>query len=174
MMHTRLLIALTFTCLSVLMVSTLPMNAQARQFRQVVPIATPKKNVASLPEGAQAVEKAVELGRDVVTAAVNDVISKWNTADMQSTLGEQFFDRARLGDAMDTLVPRDAILSVQSVQGIQTLQQYLMPADEGEDLVSIVSATVRTQLEFNNPSTGFVRLPGVNEFVLQVTQPAPR
>ena len=75
---------------------------------------------------------------------------------------------------MDTLVPRDAILSVQSVQGIQTLQQYLMPADEGEDLVSIVSATVRTQLEFNNPSTGFVRLPGVNEFVLQVTQPAPR
>lgn len=147
---------------------------QARQFRQIVPIATPVKTTSALPEGAIAVENPQQLDRATVETAVNEVLSKWNTPDMQSTISEQFFDKVRLGDAVDTLVPRDATMSVQSIQGVQTLQQYILPEPEGNNLVSIVSATVRTQLEFNNPEQGFVRLPGVNEFILKVSQPAPR
>ena len=159
------MVALTLVCSSVL---------HARQFRQILPIATPNKSVSSLPEGAIAVEKPQQLDRGTVETAVNAVVSKWNTGDMQSTLDDSFFDKARLGDAVDTLVPRDATMIVQSVQGVQTLQLYIMPQTEGDDLVSIVSATVRTQLEFNSAETGFVRLPGVNEFILKVSQPAPR
>lgn len=157
--------------LCVLVMSALFGNIQARQFRQVIPIATPNK-AATLPQGAVAVDKPRELDREEVKAAVNQVLSKWNTGDLAEVLSESFFDRTRLTDAVDNIVPRDATLSIQSVQGIQTLQQFIMPGDEGDSMVSIVSATVRTQLEYNDPDSGFVRLPGVNEFVLKVTQPA--
>lgn len=146
--------------------------ATARQFRHVVPIATPAKHSASLPDGAKPVEKPQALSRDQVRAAVDQVLSKWNTSEMEQTLADNFFDRTRLSDAMDTVVPRDATLRVQSVQGVQTLQQYIMPSNSGDSRVSIVSATVRTQVEFNDPDTGFVSLPGLNEFVLKVTQTA--
>ena len=154
-----------------LVIITLSGNVQARQFRQVIPIATPNKSVAALPEGAVAIEKPRELGREEVKAAVNQVLSKWNTGNLSEVLSESFFDRTRLTDAVDNLAPRDATLSIQSIQGIQTLQQFVMPGDDGDSMVSIVSATVRTQLEYNDPDSGFVRLPGVNEFVLKVTQP---
>ena len=93
---------------------------------------------------------------------------------MESILADSFYDKSRLLDVMDTQVPRDARLSIQSIQGIQTLQQYRVPDAGGRDsLVSIVSATVRTQLEFNS-TNGFVRLPGTNEFLLKVkTAAAP-
>ncbi len=161
--------AVTLICL---LSSGLSYSVYARQFRQVIPIATPHKIKANLPEGAIAVEKPRDLSREDVKAAVDQVISKWNTGDMESTLSDQFFDKSRLTDVMDAVVPRDAVLSIQSVQGVQTLQQYIMPSDTGKDRISIVSATVRTQVEFNDSENGFVRLPGVNEFVLQVTQPA--
>ncbi|NKB35800.1 MAG: hypothetical protein GKR93_01335 [Gammaproteobacteria bacterium] len=155
----------------VLLLATSSMNTHARQFRQVIPIATPNKSAATLPEGAVAIEKPRELGREEVKDAVNQVLSKWNTGNLSEVLSESFFDKTRLTDAVDNIAPRDATLSIQSVQGIQTLQQFIMPGEDGDSMVSIVSATVRTQLEYNDPESGFVRLPGVNEFVLKVTQP---
>ncbi|MBT7950798.1 MAG: hypothetical protein HN764_04180 [Gammaproteobacteria bacterium] len=149
-------------------------SVQARQFRQVVPIATAKKIKSALPDGAVAIKQAKELEKGQITEAVNQVLSKWNSGDLEQVLSDDFFDKSRLTDAVDSIVPRDAALRVQSVQGVQTLQQYIMPTDEGDTMVSIVSATVNTQLEFNDPASGLVRLPGVNEFVLKVTQPAPR
>ena len=145
-------------------------DAQARQFRQVVPIASPHKSTTTIPDGAKAVNNPQQLDRGQVKAAVDQVLSKWNAGDMDQTLADSFFDKTRLTDALDTIVPRDAILRVQSVQGVQTLQQYIMPSDDGDNRVSIVSATVRTQLEFNDPESGYQALPGVNEFVLKITQ----
>jgi len=37
-------------------------------------------------------------------------------------------------------------------------------------VVSLVSAIVETQIEFLDGRTGFVRLPGANEFTLRVTE----
>ncbi len=145
-------------------------RVEARQFRQVVPIATPHKLKSTLPDGAKAIENPRQLGRAEVTSAVNQVLSKWNTGELDQTLSDQFFDRTRLTDAVDNVVPRDATLRLQSVQGIQTLQQYIMPGDAGDSRVSIVSATVRTQLEYNDPESGYVAVPGVNEFILKVTE----
>ena len=45
--------------------------------------------------------------------------------------------------------------------------------DARGDIVSVVSATVRTQLEFNSPELGFVRRPGTSEFILEIRTPAP-
>ncbi len=148
--------------------------SQARQFRLLTPIASPEQPLANVPAGAVAVEAVTPLSRQVVEPMVRKVIEQWNTPGMISTLSDQFYDKSRLLDVMDTGVPRDAKLRVQSIQGIQTLQQYINPGagTERGEMVSIVSATVQTQLEFNS-SNGFTRLPGTNEFILQITQTAP-
>jgi len=150
-------------------------SLQARQFRQLVPIATPEAPAANLPAGAIPVERVVQLDRDQVEPLLREVLEQWNAPGMTEMLAEEFFDSSRLMDAMGIIVPRDATLRLQSVQGIQTLQQYIMPnMDEDRDeMISIVSATARTQVEFNTPGAGFVRLPGVNEFILKVTSAAP-
>jgi hypothetical protein len=146
---------------------------QARQFRQMMPIAGPEVETANLPENAEPVSRLQPLSRTDVQPLVEKIVGQWNGGSMESILADSFYDKSRLLDVMDTQVPRDARLSIQSIQGIQTLQQYRVPdAGGGRDsLVSIVSATVRTQLEFNS-TNGFVRLPGTNEFLLKVTTAA--
>lgn len=148
---------------------------QARQFRQMVPIATPGVTEANLPKGAVPVKQVKPLDRAAVESMLRGVLGKWNTPAMRETLAQEFYDSSRLMDAMDTIVPRDATLKLQSIQGIQTLQQYLVPGANGgsTEMVSIVSVTARTQVEFDKPGSGFVRLPGVNEYVLKITTAAP-
>ncbi len=142
----------------------------ARQFRPIKPIATPNAEDATLPEGAMQATNVIPVPRAVVKNRVSRIVEKWNTPEMAETLAEEFYDRTRLLDVVDGGVPRDARLRMQSLQGTQTLQQYHLPDPDGRPKeVSIVSATVRTQLEYNSP-TGFVRLPGTNEFIFKVTR----
>lgn len=149
--------------------------SQAREFRLLNPIASPLKATANLPADAVPVQTVAPVSREMVEPLVKKVIEQWNTAGMAETLSEQFHDKSRLLDVVDSGVPRDARLRIQAVRGIQTLQQYMQPDPSGGrgTVVSIVSATVQTQLEFNSPSSGFVRLPGTNEFILEITTAAP-
>ena len=154
---------------------SISVEINARQFRLLSPIASPEQNGTAIPKGTIAVDNIQPLSREDVEPLIRDLLSQWNTAEMASTLSDSFYDKSRLLDVMDTGVPRDAKLRVQSVQGIQTLGQYINPGegDERGELVSIVSATVRTQLEYNNASGSFVSQTGTNEFILQVKTAAP-
>lgn len=107
----------------------------------------------------------------LVKQQVEGLVSRWNTPEMQQDLAASFRDSQRLMENMDVVVPRDATLRLMSVQGVQTLKQFKRPAEDGQPArrVSVVSATVSTQLEYQSPS-GFVRLPGVNEFVLEISE----
>lgn len=147
--------------------------ATARQFRAVRPIATPGAE-ATVPPGARPVPRMQALTREQVEPLARRVVAAWNTPKMAQTLAESFYDRSRLLDTVDGVVPREATLRLQAVQGVQTLQQYLRPSadGDGEEQVSIVSATVRAQLEFNAPG-GFRRVSGTTELLLEVTEPAP-
>jgi len=149
-------------------------SSQARQFRLMTPIATPEEPNAQLPDGVMSVENVQPVPREEVETLVKEVIEKWNTPEMESTLSEQFYDKSRLMDVVETGVPRDATLRIQAIRGIQTVQQYIVPnPDKGRnEVVSIVSATVQTQLEFNT-GTGFTRFPGTNEFILKVNSAVP-
>lgn len=143
---------------------------EARQFRQIIPIPSAQKSGVKLPDGAVPLSQARSLDREQVQAAVEQVITRWNNSGLDQVLAEEFFDKSRLTDAIDTVVPRDASLRVQSIQGVQTLQQYRLPGESGgSQIVSIVSATVNTQVEFNDPQAGFVRRQGLNEFILKIT-----
>jgi hypothetical protein len=150
-------------------------NPALAQFRSFTPIASPRSYVSGLPAGTVAVEQLVPLRRSEIESRLEKIIEQWNNPGMAATLAEEFYDRTRLLDAVNTDIPRDAKLRILSIQSVRTLRQYQVPAMNGEAEinVSIVSATARTQLEFNSP-TGFVRLPGTNEFILRITKPAPR
>lgn len=146
-------------------------GSQARQFRSLIPIATPSQVSTRMPEGGIPVQQVRQMDRGMVESAVRQVVEKWNTPDMSRVLADEFYDSSRLLDNMDTLVPRNATVRLQSLQGIQTLQQYVVPGEGGggDKVVSIVSATALTQVEFEQPGGGFVRLPGTNEYILKIT-----
>lgn len=155
--------------LTVLLGGLLP--AQAQEVRQFKRIATPQA-MPSLPSGARAVANARPVAPAKVEAAVKQISAAWNSPRLESLLAENFYDKRRLMDSLSTLVPRDAKLRVLGIQGVKTLNQYLQAGAQGEQLVSRVSVTLRTQVEFNDPRGGFQRLEGDNEVILLVFEPA--
>lgn len=142
----------------------------ARQFRQIVAIPTPGPGVA-LPPGAKPVAAVTAVPRAEVERALGTVVAAWNSQALDDRLAAGFYDRTRLLDTLDGVAPRDATLRLQSIQGVQTLAQFVQPAADGRDsrIVSRVSVTARTQVEFRGADGSFVRRDGVNEFVLKLT-----
>lgn len=146
-------------------------DAVDAQVRRIRPIATPVVEEI-VGDGIEESAAFLPVDRNLVTRAVEQVVQQWNSRDLEPVLSEQFFDRERLKQSMDTVVPRDATLRIQTVRDIQTLRQYV---EEGEfgglgNIVSVVSATVETQVEYNTGG-GFVRLPGTNEFIMEIRTP---
>ncbi len=146
----------------------LPLAVLADEFRSFNPIPTPAA-AAAVP-GALPVARPVPVDPRLVEAAVRKLLAAWNTPGFAEQLGVSFYDRARLLDAMDDKAPRDAVLRIIAIRGIHTVAQYRQPGEEGESLVSIVTAVVETQIEYNDPATGLQRHPGVNELTFRVTQ----
>ncbi len=158
-----LVLCIAFICVCVRVVHT-------REFRSLNLIPTPGK---LLPEGATAVAKIQPVDRNIVEKAVNNIVGAWNTPRMEDTLAEDFFDKSRLVDAIEDIekVPRDTRLRILSIQGIQTLSQQIQTdASDVEWVESIVSATVKTQTEFNDAAEGFQRLEGDNELIIRIKQ----
>lgn len=135
--------------------------AAAQEGRTFSPIARPAARPA-LPEGAQRVSPPRPIDRARIEAAVATVAKAWSERGLDSVLAPGFSRRDELVDALQTKVPRDATLRVTAIQGWQVLEQWR----HGGLLVSRVSVTVRTQVEFNDPFSGFQARDGTNEFVM--------
>lgn len=144
-------------------------HAEARQFRSIKSITTPQNLLGNLPPGAVVSQSIQPIPREAVERRIGQLLDKWNGPGMEETLAQEFYDRTRLLDKVETEVPKDAQLRLLGIQGSQTLQQYSLPATGNEPAreVSVVSVTVQTQLEYSSAS-GVVRLPGTNEYLLQV------
>jgi hypothetical protein len=139
-------------------------HVSAREFRTLNEI----QAAALVPDSAAAVQKLIPVNQALVDQAVEQIMSQWSTPAMQEYLGKDFYDANRLEDVIDTLVPRDAEIRILGVSGVQTLQQYVEESATGVPVrVSRVSVTVRTQLEYNDPENGLVRLPGTTEYILK-------
>ena len=144
-------------------------TSSAREFRTLNEI-----RAASLPpDGATTVEQFVPVDQRLVNEAVEQIMRQWSTP--QAYLNKDFYDASRLEDVLDTLVPRDALVRILSVQGVQTLQQFQEREETTGELVRVsrVSVTVRTQLEYNDPASGLVTLPGTTEYILKFREPIP-
>lgn len=148
-------------------------GAGAQEVRQLDRIPTPGPAMA-LPPGARAVVSLRPVPTALVEAAVKRLAASWNTPALAARLAPSFYGREQLLDTLRARVPRDAVLRVLGVQGVQTLEQYVQADASGRAmLVSRVSATVHTQVELDDPAAGFQRLEGTNEVVLLVSEPAP-
>ena len=108
----------------------------------------------------------IPIERDKIERAVKKVTDAWGSGQLGQVLSPGFRDRDKLMDAIQTKVPRDAKLRVTAIQGWQVLDQYR----QGESLVSQVSVTVRTQVEFGDPTAGFQARDGTNEYVMTLTE----
>ena len=158
---------LTYICTFLIIVTVVAYSALAREFRTFKSIRTPK----ALPEGAKVGKEVQPVDRKIMEGAVKKLIRSWNTAGMENMLAEDFFDKSRLFDSIDDKVPRDAKLSILSIQGIQTLSQQIQTDTAGAEIVvSTVSVTVKSQLEFNDETDGFQRREGTNEYIFRVKQ----
>ena len=142
--------------------------AEARSFRDFNAIPTP----GALPDNATMVEDIRFLDRDLVVRGVNHILDAWNRGELMPVLAENFVNAQKLEDTVLTTVPRDATLSLESLGSYNVLRQYRIDDPErGKYRVSRVAVTVRLQLTFNDPRTGYQRLPSTSEFILDIREP---
>ncbi|HQW37094.1 MAG TPA: hypothetical protein PLO00_00180 [Usitatibacteraceae bacterium] len=137
-------------------------QAYAQEGRAFNPIARPAARPA-LPDGAVRVNPPIPVTREEIARAMDEVAQAWNDRRLESILAPGFQRRAELADAMQAKVPRDASLRVTAIQGWQVLDQWRL----GGALVSRVSVTVRTQVEFSD-AAGFQARDGTNEWVMTI------
>lgn len=135
---------------------------QAREARRMTPIARP----GALPADARRPPRVEPISHAAVEQAVRDVALAWNSGQLSELLAADMQDAGRLRDTLAEVLPRDARLTVLSVQGVSTLDQYL----QGDKRLSTVLAVVRTQVEFNDPRVGYKRLEGLNQWTFRVEE----
>lgn len=149
------------------------LSAEAREFRSLRPI----RAKVAVPEGAAPVAEIQPPDRTALQGAVKELMGSWNSGELNEKLGQEFYDKDRLLDSIGENVPRDARIDVLGIQNVQVLGQYQQESQDGRPvdiLTSTVSATVRTQIEFNDPQRGFQRVDGTNEYILRITEEVER
>lgn len=143
-------------------------TAGAREFRGFKAVPSPKR---LMKKGAKPVKQVQPLDSKKLQEAVRDAVTSWNNGDLSDKLDETFYDKDRLLDSISEKVPRDAKVRVLAVRNVEILQQYRgaqAPTTTREGLTSLVTATVRTQIEYTDPKKGFQRIEGVNELILRI------
>lgn len=142
-------------------------SAFAQESRMIRPVERPGAARAALPNGAIRIVPPRPVSRERVEAAVLQLIQAWNERKLETVLADNFYDRQRLVDAVQSKVPRDARLRLVALQSWQIVDQYAF--DSARSVVySRISVTARTQLEFNDPAAGFQVRPGTNDFFLTI------
>ncbi len=154
-----------------LLVSLVLLNANlahASEFRTLRPIPTPIKGMS---KGEIKVKNLPPVSNEAIKAGLNSLLASWNTPRMEKFLAQEFYDRSRLLDAMQTFPAKDARLRLLSIKDVQVMNQKVFPVDkEHVTRVSIVSVSALTQIEFEDPVKGFVKLKGENEYLLRVKE----
>ncbi len=144
--------------------------SQASEFRSFRPVLTPSIGAATVGTALRSRSVMKPVSRDIAGKAMEKIIAAWNENSVGSVLGDDFFDKSRVDDAMNAKVPRDARIEVLAIRSVQTLGQQIVDSAHGRLLVSRVSVTARTQLTFNDPTNGYQRREGTNEYILRIKQ----
>ena len=161
-----LIIALVFVLTS--HTGSVPWAGSMRQFQ---PIKTPEGTAVGVPDGFETVAEIRPVDMETVRKFMQDLADSWNTPQLLQMLSEDFYDKSVFHDSMMTVtkVPFDAKLKILSIRSIRTLQQMVGEDPQyGRVCVSIVEVTALTQILLNDPEAGFVKLEGVNDYLLKV------
>jgi hypothetical protein len=153
--------------------------ASGSEFRSIQSFSTPSSSTADAAgmDTSQAftpqLQDLAPISRQVVEDAVRQLLGTWNSPEMAQLLDSSFVDKSRFLYASDdkTKVPPDAVIRLLSTRGIRTLNRRLETDASGQYfVVSTVSATITTQIEFNDALEGFQRIEGKNEIIFEITE----
>lgn len=108
--------------------------------------------------------------KKAVQKAVHELASAWNEGTLSEYLDPGFYNKEKLLDAISKSVPSDATLRILNVRNVKQLKESVQQTGKAVERISSVSATVETQIEFDDPLTGFQRLPGTSEFIFMITE----
>ncbi len=145
----------------------LPLKAVCQEMRAINPISSP----ARLKVGGERIQQPTPLNVENVRSNVESLFNTWNNGDVTNMLSDNFYDKTRFGDAMQTNIPRDSKVKVMGMGSVQTLEQRIVTDPDGSKRkVTLGSVNVNSQVEFNDPSKGFVRVPGTNEIVFEMSE----
>lgn len=154
-------------CMVLFCALMIPAQSDAQEMRSINPISTP----ARLHVGGEVVQQPAPLNVGGVRSNVENFFNKWNNGDVTNMLSDNYYDKTRLGDAMQTNIPRDSKLKIVSIGSVQTLEQRIVTDPDGSRRkVTLGSVNVNSQVEYNDPNKGFVRVPGMNEIVFEMSE----
>lgn len=160
------------TAVALLVVNHTGLNA--REFRGFTGISGVQQDISSdVPKGCVDVGSIVPISRENVTAVMDALAAAWNGTGFSDLLTDEFTSKEQLLQVMTDEVPRDAILTILSVQSSQTFQQCeIIRFAGGRDRLSIVVVVARTQIEFTDPDPdiGFQSIEGTNEYYFLFTE----
>lgn len=144
-----------------------PPDLSAQELRSINLIPTP----AQLKTDGITVEKPVAPRTGIVRDKVDQALKTWNNGDISNYLADNFYDKSRFGDAMQTSIPKDARLRVMDMGSMQILEQKIVTDPDGSRRrVTLGSVEVNSQVEFNDNKNGFVRVPGKNEIIYEMSE----
>ena len=157
--------------LTVIIVVALSASVKAQEFRSFDVIATPETEKMAMPDDIVLMDVEIPLlPRQTITKVVNEFVEEWNNPGMREHISDDLFNKTRLMDNMAFKVPRYAKLRLMSIQGVQWLSQYATQDEtNGLLLIYMVSVTLDTQNEFNDPERGFQRIRGITEVFFKIT-----
>jgi hypothetical protein len=144
--------------------------AMAQGIRGINPILSPD----SLNKSVNSAQKLKPISKKNIEQAFRLVLQEWNNGRLDMVLADDFYAADHLVDSTQEKVPKDAKITLLSIQGIQVLKQYWQDNIQNI-MISEVSITAKTQIEFNDPSppdgvSSFRRLEGVNEFFIRIRE----
>lgn len=160
MKKTTLLLAIL-----VLMFATVS-SVSAREFREMRQIKTPLnlEQIQKGEEGTTPVTQPVKIDDALIRAAIESLFNSWGTNDVERYIADKFPNRNQLLTAFGTHVPMDARLEIRGIRAVRVLSQR----NKDDNLVSIVSAEVETDVRYQDPTLGLQRLRGTGEYVFEL------
>jgi len=150
-------------------IASFPEPGATTEFRRRLAIPSPSQ----LAPGVRPVANPQPVDRKVIEAGVEQIFAAFSEGGrgIDRLLANDFVNRQRLIDDIGVRVPRDARLRVIAVQSVRTMEQVETTGDDGRPVrISRVVATVRSQLEYNDPIAGFRRLDGVADYIFRIEQ----
>lgn len=145
-------------------------SVDAREFREMRQIKTPlnTQELQKGEEGSTPVAQPVKVDEALIRSAIESLFSSWGTSDVERYLSEKFPNRNQLLNAFGTHVPMDARLEIRGIRAVRVLSQHTRE----DNLVSIVSAEVETDVRYQDPTLGLQRLRGTGEYVFELVTKA--
>ena len=162
---------ISWICALVILAGTFHTDlSSARSFRQSQTIKTPDKitpsSVTSEIKG-DTLDKSITLNRQIVLDAYKHIFNAWGKPEMNKMISDNFSDKKELMNAIADGVPFDAKLRFISMDSMRVLSQKKV-ANSKDEVASIVTAEITTEVTYQDVSLGFQTIRGTGEYTIEL------